>query len=571
MTLIEVVVTIALVCICFIGIYGLFLVSLDVVTGAKARAGALALASERMEQIRSLSYTSIGTVRGIPAGTTPQVETVTLNQTTYTRRTFIDYVDDPVDGTGNADSNGITADYKRVKVEIDWSIRNVPRSYSIVSSFAPSGIESTAGGGTLLVQVFDALAQPVADALVHVVNTTGTTSIDVTTYTDATGIVSFPGTPANSGYQITASKSGYSTAQTYSTNGQNPNPNPGHLTIAVSKTTSGSFAIDRLSSLTLRTLKPIETKTWSDTFADASNLVSMSSTTVSGGTLVLGAGKVSGSALSTSTTPSYLYTWDSASWASLVPTGSSAKVHVYTDVSGSPVLLPDSVLSGNTAGFATSPVSLLGVSISVYPSLLLGADLTLGSATTSPSFDSWTVAYDKGPTPIPDIPFSMRGNKTIGTNSGGSSIYKFNQSLSTNSSGSFSTSTLEWDTYTPSIDPVATGYDISEACPTLPFALSPGDVQSLDLQLSAHTSNSLLAIVRDSVTSAMLSGVSVRLTKSGVDSTQTTSSCGQTFFSGLSASSAYTLTLSKTGYQSTTINNVNVSGTSASSVSMTPL
>src|SRR3989338_639094 len=107
-TLLDAVVGTALMLVVFVGIFGAFKLTVSAVSNNKARAGAIALANERLEYIRSLSYDSIGTVGGIPAGAIAQSETATLNGISYTRRTFIAYVDDPGDGTGASDSNSIT-------------------------------------------------------------------------------------------------------------------------------------------------------------------------------------------------------------------------------------------------------------------------------------------------------------------------------------------------------------------------------------------------------------------------------------------------------------------------------
>jgi hypothetical protein len=182
--------------------------------------------------------------------------------------------------------------------------------------------------------------------------------------------------------------------------------------------------------------------------------------------------------------------------------------------------------------------------------------------------------YEKGPTPIPNIPFTMRGAKTIGTNGSGQNIYKFSQSLTSGASGSFSTSTLEWDTYTITIDPNTTGYDISESCLPLPLSLLPGASTVLNIFLSPHTANSLLVSETDDTSGAQLSGVTVRLQRSGVDITQTTDSCGQTFFPSLSSGSGatgYSLTLSKPGYVSETVSSLTISGATNYVGNLSPL
>jgi Tfp pilus assembly protein PilV len=97
-SLIDTLVGTALMLVIFLGIAGAIQLSLDVVTNNKARAGAIALANERMEYIRSLAYASVGTVGGIPSGTLAQTETTTMNGITC-RVAPIEYVDDAKDGS----------------------------------------------------------------------------------------------------------------------------------------------------------------------------------------------------------------------------------------------------------------------------------------------------------------------------------------------------------------------------------------------------------------------------------------------------------------------------------------
>jgi len=271
-----------------------------------------------------------------------------------------------------------------------------------------------------------------------------------------------------------------------------------------------------------------------------------------------------------------LYSWNSATFTPSIPSGSTLKVHVYSDSGSGPVLIPDTVIPSNAAGFSSSPISLAAVSTSTYPNLELGVDLNKGSAGSSPNLDGWSIDYDQGPTPLPSFPFSLRGAKTIGTTAGGASIYKFSQSLTSNTGSLFSTSTLEWDSYTPTVDSTATGYDIAGACTPTPWSVSAGTSVFVALYMFAHSTNSLLVTVKDSATGATINSATVALTRSGFSSTKTTRLCGQAFYSGLSAGTVsggntYTAAVSKTGYQSATQTGVVVSGASSVSVSLTPL
>jgi len=253
-TFIDVVVGTALVVIIFMALVGVLRASLLVSSTAKAKAAATSLAENEMEYIRGLTYDNVGTVGGIPAGVIPQTQTQVLDGASYTERVLIEYVDDPADGSAGSDANGITIDYKVVKVSVSYTLRGVTNTISLVSNFAPPGIESTNGGGTLQINVVNASGAAVPGATVTIVNASTSPAVNFTTFSNSSGIVYLPGAATSTQYQITATKAGYSTAQTYARAGANQNPNPGYLTIVKNQTTTGTFAIDTFSTLNVSTL-----------------------------------------------------------------------------------------------------------------------------------------------------------------------------------------------------------------------------------------------------------------------------------------------------------------------------
>jgi hypothetical protein len=539
----------------------------------KAKTGAIAVLNQRMEEIKSIAYADLGTVAGIPSGSIPQNSTTTLNATEYSIRTLIQYVDLPQDGTGAADSNGITADGKQIKVEVGWNDRDKSRLLSMVTTLTPRGIESVAGGGTLRVNVFNALAQAVAGASVRVENATLVPPVDVTTFTNAQGVVLFPGASAGSSYKVTVTKGGYSTDRTYDADGSNPNPAPGHFTIAVGQTTTGSFAIDTLGSLIVRTYSPIQAGSFSDTFANDSNVVAQVDVVLSGGDIQLAQNGPdyypTGTARSTSTAPQYLHSWESASWNSLTPANTTAVVRIYSvDALGSAVLVPDAVLPGNSAGYSVSPVSLATVSTSTYPRLALGVTLGTTDLPVTPSLREWQISYREGPLPLPNIPFAVHGAKVIGSDGGGVPIYKYSATGNSGASAVATLSSIEWDSYTISQDPAVTGYDIIESCLPQPVSLSPGVARDTSFILAPKSTHSLL-VSFTTASGSLLSGVSATFTRSGYSSTASSSSCGQIYVGGLSQNT-YTIDATKAGYYaaSTTID---VSGPTVGTLTMTPL
>jgi len=573
MSFVEVLVAAAVMALVFGGLISGFQYTLSLLTQTRAQTGALALANEHIEYVRSLPYDSVGTVLGIPSGQIPQNETVVLNGITYNRRTFIQYEDSPADGLGVADTNGITADYKTIKVEVSWTLRGAAHSVILVTSVIPKGIESTSGGGTLIANVFNATAAPIAGAAVRILNASATNPVDVTAYTDATGQVMFPGTPAGGGYQIIASKPGYSTAQTYTATTSNPNPNPANVAVVVSGVSTVNFAIDLTATMTVNTVAPPSLYQAVDTFTDASKLASQASTTVSGGAVILTSSSsvydATGTVYATTTAPAGLISWNRARFTQTLPPNTGIVLHVYqVNASGTLSLVPDAVLSNNAAGFTSSPIDISDIPAGAYPQLALGATLSTTDASSTPSLLSWLLEYQAANVPIPNIAFTLTGTKAIGTNGGGASIPKYATTTSTNAAGTTAIGNLEWDTYGITVGG-ATGYDISDVCPQLPISVAPNESTTTTLVLSPHTANSLRVYVR-SVSGSPLFGAQVHLTRSGYDVTKTASGCGNAFFSNVSSAADYTLVSQAAGYQDDLLTNVSVTGATTLTITMTP-
>jgi len=562
-TLLDTVVGTALMLLIFLGIYAAFQLSVDVVSTNKARAGAIALVDERMEYLRSLPYGSLGTVGGIPPGSIVQNENVTLNGISYNRRTLIEYYDDSKDGSGGGDSNGIDADSKIAKVDVSWTSRFGTRDIVAVTRIAPTtGLESTVSGGTLLINAVTSTGAALAGAQVSVVN--ASSSVNLTTFTNASGTVELIGSPAGSGYQIVVSKSGYSTAQTYTASAQNTSPDPGNLTVSNSVTTSSTFAIDLLGSKTIITYSPVQAGSTTALFTDSSAIATSTNVSISGsaarisGTAPYGSGEFQ----TTPFAPAYLTNWKSVSWSASTPTGTSVIYRVY-DAAGAN-LIPDSQIPGNAAGFTSPPIDLSGVSTSTYTGIRV--DAILSGASSTPSVSQINIGYLYGPVPLPNVPFTLTGAKTIGTGPSGT-VHKYAQSLSSGSNASVTVPNLEWDAYTIAM-PAGTSYDISSACNPQPEGLSPGATMTSTIYLLPHTSNSLLVDVRSAASGALLTGAIVTLTRTGFSGTGTTDGCGQAFFGGLTATT-YSISVSLAGYTTyTAANAISVSGATRYSVTL---
>lgn len=564
MTLIDTLVGAALMGIVFVGIIAAFQVSLTVVGNNKARAGAIALCNDRMEYLKSLTYSQIGVIGGIPAGNVPQFDNATTTDgIVYSRRTSVEYTDDPEDGLGVADTNGIVADFKTIRVETSWQSKQGTRSVTVVGRVSPQGVETAVPGGILNIKVVNAMDAPLYDAQVDIVNASTSPTINIRTYSDVNGEVTFIGAPAASNYQITVSKSGYSTAQTYPVTGTNPNPSPRHLTVASNQTTTATFGIDYVSTKTIETYKAIVDQTWQDTFSDATKIATSSNITVSAGNAHLTGPSpypAWGAVQSVTIAPTYLSQWKTFTASSTVTASTSITYRIYD---GSGTLIPDGALPGNSAGFAVTPVDLTGLSIVTYPSLRVEATLESANGSSTPSVDQMSLVYAYGPEPLPNLTFKMQGAKTIGN---APTIYKYDQSHSSGAGASVTLSNIEWDSYTLSVP--NTGYAVAESCNPQPENLAPASSQTTKLYLATQKPTSLLVDVRGTG-DALIGGATARLTKIGFDVTQTTSSCGQTFFDDI-ATSTYTLTVDKAGYQQYTNANVVVGGETRLSVVLNP-
>lgn len=571
-TLIDAIVGAALMVVIFMGLFGVIQLAIQTVGSGKARTGATALAQEQIEYVRSLPYSSVAVVGGIPAGFIPAEEVIVLNNITYTRRTFVQFVDDDADGVGVSDVNGIQADYKVAKVSVSWDLRGLEHDVSLVTNVVPKGIETLDGGGTLALNITDAAGAPVDNAGIIITNSAVNPSISIGTFSNIDGVAYFPGAPASAAYEIVVTKDGYSTDQTYAASGANPNPNPGTLTVIEDTITSSTFSIDRVSDLTIRSFDEVRSATWTDMFTDASLIESFSGTQVSGGAVVLagapGSYTVSGMVMAIDIEPEYLHEWTEVLFDTTTNASTTASVQVYYTTATSSALVPDAVLAGNAGGFTSSPIDISTIPADEYPSLALAGTLETIDVLNTPSINEWSVVYVEGPVPRPDTSFTIRGTKTIGTDGGGAPIYKFTNSFATDALGEFVLEDMEWDAYFVEKGSAESGLSIVEICPFMPLGLDPNVEQTLDVIFTPASTHSLLVYVTNDQ-GQPLEDASVTVTRTGYNETIETSACGQSYFRDL-GSLSYDLSVSATGYTTQNITGIGVSGATTYSVLLNP-
>jgi type II secretory pathway pseudopilin PulG len=247
-TLVEILVGAGLMLIVFSGIFGAYQFGLKVIGQSEARITATALANQKIEAIRNASYQDVGTVLGIPPGIIQQEETVVRNGLNYIVSTTIVYIDDPYDSVAPADP--LPTDYKRAKVEVSWT-SSFQGSVVFITDIAPKGVETSVGGGTLSLNVFDAEGVGVSQARVHIVNEGVNPTIDATYQIDNYGAFVLPGIPASvERYHVTASKQGYSQERTYGSDELDAPLKP-HASVYEGQVTGISFAIDKMSAMNI--------------------------------------------------------------------------------------------------------------------------------------------------------------------------------------------------------------------------------------------------------------------------------------------------------------------------------
>jgi len=248
-TLLSLLLAMAIFAILANAIFTLTTSSFRLVSYSRARISADFIAQEKLELIRNLSYEEVGTIGGIPSGNLEQTENIVKNGLNYVVKTSVVYVDDPFDQTVPTDL--LPTDYKRVRVEVSWeglaASKNNP--VVLVTDIAPRGVETTQGGGTLSILVFNADAQPIAQVSVRIEASSLIPSVDLEQLTNENGRVVLPGAPAcNECYKITVTKDGYSSERTYSSS-EVVNPNKPYLSVIAGQQTESSYAIDKLSTI----------------------------------------------------------------------------------------------------------------------------------------------------------------------------------------------------------------------------------------------------------------------------------------------------------------------------------
>lgn len=247
--IIETVIGVSVFIVVAVGVYEAYRSMYGFIGVSKQKIVAAALANEQLEIIRNLPFSDVGIVNGIPSGKIPREQTLNRSGTDYQVVTTIRNIDDPFDGTiGGAPNDTSPADYKLAQLDISCSACVSFQSFSVSTYVAPRSLELSTGNGALFINVFNASGDAVPGATVTITNSSVNPAINIQETTDNNGglqVVDVP--PGNAAYQVTVTKNGFSTDETFPATAEKPNPVKPHATVSAQQATQVSFSIDEFS------------------------------------------------------------------------------------------------------------------------------------------------------------------------------------------------------------------------------------------------------------------------------------------------------------------------------------
>lgn len=546
-TYIEILVGTFLMLLFFMAIFGAYQLALRVIGSSRTRVNATMVINQRVEAIRNLPYNEVGVVGGYPEGELIFQEHIYRNNVDYLIETRIDYINDPFDGiVGDACPN----DYKRVKIKATWT-GLIHGDAELTTDVSPKGLSQECAeiGGTLSVVTLDASGNPVLGANVGVIDIVS--NIEKTCLTDISGCYLVL-EEAVEQYRVEVSKFGYSHERTYGRDEIATPLNP-HLTIFEGQVTNISFNIDQVSSFSVQTMVPESDNRFADAFLDQAKVAQFNQTSLSENKVMLlkdinGQYVADGSVVSNTITPdpSSILSWKELQFTDFRPTNTGLFYQLLFFDGSSWVLVPDDDLSGNSQGFTESK-NISSLSVADYPSLRIQGSLFTIDQSVSPYIDDWIISWKTSePVDIGNVAFNLNGNKIIGKDAQGESVYKYSETTTSDPNGAKEIGDLEWDTYTFSVDKSQTGLDLISTQPIMPVNLLPDSAVNIILNVKAE--NSLTANIIRSDTLEPIFGASVRVYNAalGYDSTQPTDVSGNALFLPLS-DAVYTIEVQAAG------------------------
>lgn len=261
-TLVEAVMSIAVVAIVLLVMVSLSVIVLRFIEFGRMRVAAATLANEKMEVLRNMPYDSLATKGGAiyPPGNLSDDEIATKSGFTFNVNTVIAYVDDPYDGNFSGTIPGkpidiYPYDYKKAQLIITEAGKNSV-IVKVATNISAKAAETPTNTGILAVTVLNATGNPFNSAVVRINNPLVSPPVNITTTTDASGLVMIPMLPPDQGfnYYMRASYGDYSIDQTYPPTVDFPNPVNSNANIIAQQVTYKTLSIDQKGTLVVDTV-----------------------------------------------------------------------------------------------------------------------------------------------------------------------------------------------------------------------------------------------------------------------------------------------------------------------------
>lgn len=253
-SLIEALIGIAVFLIIAMSAWQAFGVVLNGVKVLKIKSTSINIANEQIEIAHNLPYADVGIIGGLPVGKLPYIKTVQNINGDFEVTTTVRNIDLPFDGTiGGSPNDSSPADNKLVEVSVRCANGCGVPPVVLSTRIAPLALETTGNNGALFIQVFNSNGDPLEGANVRIENKLISPNIVINDVTGVNGMLQIVDAPPGiEAYEISVTKSGYSSDKTYKSGEQaNPVPDKIHATVVGGGVTQVSFAIDKVSELTI--------------------------------------------------------------------------------------------------------------------------------------------------------------------------------------------------------------------------------------------------------------------------------------------------------------------------------
>jgi hypothetical protein len=310
---------------------------------------------------------------------------------------------------------------------------------------------------------------------------------------------------------------------------------------------------------------------YDEDFTDVGGVASSTNVESNGAALVLtntaGVYETYGEAYLNTITPSPLLAWQAVTVASVVPSNTSYRVYFLTG-SGPYTLIPDTDLPGNAAGFSGTTINLTMLDATLYPSVVVGLVLETTDTAVTPEIENLSVFYRESETALASETITVRGDKVIGTDGGGLSIYKFSTTTVSSATGTVFLEDIEFDNYSVILPG---GYDIVKGCPEYPHQQIAGVDGEVEVVAGVDNTNSLRVSVLDMALQPV-PGATVALTRTGLNEVKVTGACGQVYLKASNSDETdYVLNVSAPGYQPYAASSLTVIGDEVLQVTLSAL